>query len=413
MSLSRLPPRTNQKGLKLRSSTKKQGHIRAQMTVSRHSRLWEAIRVTRKELEQWRSLSAYIHTLFRDRILPRERLVTNMLCALNSSLLDHFNNPKNSTAERSLLGLWIVQNFNTLAYHPFTTESEYGDLLTRFSKILDENDPIERQLIRLVQPLRTTESDAGALLNAKQRNAASATFCQQDTTDSEEEYEEPAFDFGWHKKASSTYERHNKNAQDSTNAAINASDEIEDDTGSIHSVLLEEKIRKSQKNLSVDRLFRQLAKVLHPDREPDETTKTEKHLLMSQCLVARRQNDIDKLLQLYCEHVGDLPEDLTDTSHQEFIAALELQLKIVQRELHQQRFGDALLTRIVDRYSDSNNDKIEANVAVHARKLDQEIKQHETTIENLKTHSGLQTALNQRRSIELDRMTINDITGTY
>ncbi|MGK0228303.1 MAG: hypothetical protein ACI9US_000961, partial [Gammaproteobacteria bacterium] len=116
---------------------------------------------------------------------------------------------------------------------------------------------------------------------------------------------------------------------------------------------------------------------------------------------------------LYCEHVGDLPEDLTDKSHKELISALELQLKLVQRELRQQRFGDALLTQIVERYSDSNNHRMEAKVALHAKQLDQEIRHNETVIERLNTQAGLQLVLNQRRSIESDRMTIVEITGGY
>lgn len=177
------------------------------------------------------------------------------------------------------------------------------------------------------------------------------------------------------------------------------------------SAQLDEKIRKSQKSLSVNRLFRQLAKVLHPDREQDETLKADKHLLMSQCLEARQRKDIDTLLQLYCEHVGDLPDDLTDTSHEELISALQLQLKMVQRELRQHRFGDALLSQIVNRYSDSDYPRIDAKIGAHAKQLDREIGQNEATIRQLNTDTGLRSALDQRREIELDRMTIDEITG--
>ncbi|MFT6302717.1 MAG: hypothetical protein ACJAY2_001902, partial [Pseudomonadales bacterium] len=37
---------------------------------------------------------------------------------------------------------------------------------------------------------------------------------------------------------------------------------------------------------------------------------------------------------------------------------------------------------------------------------------NEATIERLDTHAGLKMALNKRRSIELDRMTIDEITGS-
>ena len=71
------------------------------------------------------------------------------------------------------------------------------------------------------------------------------------------------------------------------------------------------------------------------------------------------------------------------------------------------------MTQIVERYSDTSNERIEAKVAQHAKQLDLEINENETAIERLNTISGLQKALDQRRSIELDRMTIDEITGNY
>ncbi|MFT5894071.1 MAG: hypothetical protein ACI8VW_000938 [bacterium] len=396
MPLSRLSPRTQQKGLTARKNKSGRSGNYACDTRSRHLGLWEAIRLTREELGNWMSLSTYIDKLFRESIVPREQRITNALGRLTGSLINHFDNPERDDAERSLLGLWIIQNIDTLNNHPFATDAERRDLLTRFSGILDDDDPIEGQLIRLLRP----------------HTAAVAN--KAEVIDDDEEPEEPVFDFGWHKKTSPANGNSKNNSKGAAKPASNAkpNDDIENDADSIDPALLDEKIKKSQKSLSVDRLFRQLAKVLHPDREQNETLKAEKHLLMSQCLEARQKKDIDALLQLYCEHVGDLPEDLTDTSHQELISALELQLKLVQRELLQQRFGDALLTQIVERYTDSNNQRMEAKVALHAKELDQEIRQNEATIERLDTHAGLKMALNKRRSIELDRMTIDEITGS-
>jgi hypothetical protein len=348
-------------------------------------------------------------------ILPREQRLTSALARLTDSLIKHVSNPARDNAERSLLGLWIIQNLDTLNNHPFATDSERQNLYTNFSSILDNEDPIDSQLIRLLQRQRQVITDDTESSTKEQLNSAKSSFSHQSSEESYEDSEEPLFDFGWHKKTDST---DSIDSESSATAAYSAAepapdDEYEQDKDSIDPAILDEKIRKSQKSLSVDRLFRQLAKVLHPDREQDETIKAEKHLLMSQCLEARQKKDIDTLLQLYCEHVGDLPEELTDTSHQELISALELQLKLLQRELRQLRFGDALLTQIIERYSDSSNQRTEAKVVSHAKELDREINLNETTIERLNTKLGLQMALNQRRSIEMDRMTIDEITSNY
>lgn len=415
MPLSRLSPRSHQKGLKARVKKSNRSEANARGNRSQHVNLWDAIQHTRAELDNWKSLSDYIGKLFRDSILPREKRMTNALGRLTGSLIKHVDNPQRDQAERSLLGLWIIQNLNTLKNHPFATASERHQLLTRFSGILDDDDPIDSQLIRLLQRHNFGGSNETEASDDERSTSFSESFYEQTAHDLEEESEEPDFDFGWHKKASPVDVEQQENSQSSANARANPEpeDKIDSDAGFIDSAQLDEKIRKSQNSLSVNRLFRQLAKVLHPDREQDDVIKAEKHLLMSQCLEARQKKDVDTLLQLYCEHVGDLPEDLSDTSHQDLISALELQLKLLQRELRQQRFGDALMTQIVERYSDTSNERIEAKVAQHAKQLDLEINENETAIERLNTISGLQKALDQRRSIELDRMTIDEITGNY
>ena len=412
MPLSRLSPRSHQKGVSTRGKKSSRPDGKSRDVRSRHLRLWEAIRLTREELENWKSLSEQIEKLFRDLILPREERITRTLGRLTGDLITHFNNPDRDTAERSLLGLWIIENFNTLNEHPFATRSGYKDQFTRFSAILDNNDPIDSQLIRLLQRSGARDNNQSEA-SEQDHTFRSKPASPQQTNIEPEESEDIVFDFGWHKKPPTSENKQEENSGRSEKPGANQTqnEEPDHDEDFIDSAELDEKIKKSEKSLSVNRLFRQLAKVLHPDREQDETLKAEKHLLMSQCLEARQNKDIDTLLKLYCEHVGDLPDELSDTSHKELISALELQLKLLQRELRQERFGDALLTQIVERYSDSNHQQIEAKVALHAKQLDQELNRNNSEIERLNTPAGLKLALNQRRSIELDRMTINEITG--
>lgn len=415
MPLSRLSPRSHRKGLASRGKKSSRSGASSGEGRSRHLSLWEAIRLTREELQHWKALTEHVEKLFRELILPREKRITNTLSRLTGSLIDHFDNPERNSAERSLLGLWIIQNFDILDNHPFASVTERKDLHTRFSAILDVEDPIESQLIRLLQRQAIGTAHDNSTSNAAVSVPDKPNPEQQTAIEPAAETADIVFDFGWHKKPPPIDKAEAANATQPgrENNHHTHRNETEDESDFIDPAELDERIKKSEKSLSLDRLFRQLAKVLHPDREQNDVLKVEKHLLMSRCLEARQKKDIDTLLQLYCEHVGDLPEDLTDSSHQELISALELQLKLLQRELRQQRFGDALLTQVVERYADSTNHKIEAKVASHAKQLDQELRLNEAKIVQLTTNSGLETALQQRRSIELDRMTIDEITGRY
>lgn len=398
MPLSRLSNRSRRTGLKTKRRPSKQ-----HTASTRHQHLWDAIRSTREELANWQAKAEYVQSLFRETILPREHRITEGAQQLTSLLISLFNKPARTPAERSLIGLWIIEILGSLGSHPFASKAQWENLTLDFSESLNAEDPIDSQLIRL---LRTGESRQGT---------DTESFDKHDSWPDEEELEEEdvVFDFGWHKKEvpnADVYESEPlKNEEESKSDSTY--EQIQEDDESAEDITLDEKINSLENKLSIDRLFRQLAKVLHPDREQDEQRRAEKHLLMSECLEARQNKNIDKLLELYCEHVGELPEGITDDSHEELIAALELQLKQLQIELRQQRFGDALTTQIVERYADSDNSRTQDRISQHAKELDHVIQQNDKTIARLKTAKGFELALEERRSIELDRLSINEMTG--
>lgn len=66
-------------------------------------------------------------------------------------------------------------------------------------------------------------------------------------------------------------------------------------------------LKEMMKTSSINRLFRKVARVLHPDRERDEGAREEKNRLMGALLHARQTNDIPMIFSLYAEHVGESP----------------------------------------------------------------------------------------------------------
>jgi hypothetical protein len=58
---------------------------------------------------------------------------------------------------------------------------------------------------------------------------------------------------------------------------------------------------------SVNKLFRKLAGILHPDRAGDETARLERNRLMSELIQARDSNDVPKLFAFYAAYVGNSP----------------------------------------------------------------------------------------------------------
>ena len=70
------------------------------------------------------------------------------------------------------------------------------------------------------------------------------------------------------------------------------------------------------KKSSITKLFRRIAKAIHPDLETDPALKKQKHQKMSQLIIARDEKDIALILQLYNEIIGDLPDEFSTDDYQ-------------------------------------------------------------------------------------------------
>ncbi len=373
--------------------------------TQRHLHLWAAIRTTQEELAQWQRQIDQVESLFNKHIVPRERQLTLVVTTVTKQLIQCFSNPELDIPDKSLLGLWIADNLNSLNDHPFAEASSIDPLQQQWRKLLSHDGPVENQLARLARQhnyetdsLQTpTHANAGGQGGSAPNTKGDAHTNDDQLHDAssapDAEHDEPI--------KSRQSEQADAQAGDYTNQSkCEPDDEQVADT-----------ISSLEDKLSVDRLFRQLAKVLHPDREHDEQAKAAKHVLMSECIAARKNNDITALLNLYCEHVGELPDDLNNNSHAELISALETQLKTLQAILRQKRFGDPLQSMIVERYSSSTAADCERRINTHAQSLDDEIAAAQRLAKQLTDNDGLLDALDTRRALEQDRMSINELTG--
>jgi len=341
--------------------------------------------------------TALIDGLFRQHILPREEQLTGTCSDLTERLIDVYADDVLGSAEQALLNLWISENLRSLASHPFAPEAQRDTLNRRWQQLQAEESGL----------------DAPA---ARSGNLFDELF--DDDLDEDDEI----FDFGWHTDRNGqpdTVADHEAAANATTAPSPDAHEDATAGTRTGGDTLGEDRlnadpdarIEQLEKRLSVDHLFRQLARTLHPDLEQDEARKAQKHELMSECLRARKNKDINTLLTLYCEHVGDLPEEFSGHEHEELIQALEQQLRQLQTELRQLRFGNGLQAQIVERYSDADDEATRGRVLRHADSLDQEISILRERLVQIGTTEGLHAELAQRREIEQNRMAIDSLTG--
>ena len=343
--------------------------------------LWEAIRRTREALERRQARVAALTDRFAATIRPREEAFTASVCRLTDSLVRHHEGTALEDAERTLLGLWIDENLRSLASHPFAPRERTEAVTRRW----------RGHLGRAVHPLDI----ALASLDTDPAGADRATDRHEGLADATRRAQ--ARRSGWRTRGPSARPAGGGGARRGGKRAAGGE-------------ATAETIDRDMRALSA-RLFRRLARALHPDREQDEARKRDKHRLMSDCLRARDERDIDTLLSLYVEHVGELPEALADGGADALEGLLRDQLHQLQRRLRRARGGDALQAMILDRYAVDDPAESERRFGEHARALDAETARAEATARRVTAPVGLREALAERRERELDRLWIDEMTG--
>jgi len=390
MPLSRLAPRSSATGL-----SRKKKNTSSNDDTQRHLYLWTAIRKTQEEINVWQRQVDQVEGLFAKYVAPREQQLTKAVSDLTEKLMQHFETTELEIADKSLLGLWICDNLSSLYDHPFGDPALTGALRNRWLVLLNNDGLVENQLAKLTRNYSTDEEPTHQRTEPIIDEAFSDDDAISDVT-------------------SNVDKANLKSDEDDTPESASDSTTHKDEDEAVKATSnpdLADTISTLEDKLSVERLFRQLAKVLHPDREQDEEAKAAKHVLMSEVLEARKNKDINALLTLYCEHVGELPDDMDLNSHNELVAALEQQLKQLQLELRTKRFSDPLLSMIVERYSSSNTVDCEQRINNHASSLDAEIEAAMALSASLSSHDGLLDALDERRAVEQDKLAINELTG--
>ena len=373
---------------------------------ARYLRLWDAIRKTRSALLDWQSGVDRIMANFNVQIRPRETKLTQEVQLVTKALIRHAEYTLLDNGQAATLHLWIIDNLESLAHHPFADKITTNELQQRWQQfvhsdkarsVTDSMSASSSADIPKFDPDEELEDD-DIVFNFSSSYESPSHQRHGDRKQSKAQQTEDIFGHnecaGSHNHADNDHQDHDDTS--SSKASEHTGSTVERVFGDV---------------LSIDQLFRPLARALHPDREQDEKRKAEKHALMSECLLARENNDIDSLLSLYIEHIGDLPKGILADSHEKLIKLLERQLKSEQWKLRQARFNSGFERMLLDRYQRDDTTAEQYAFGQHAASLDAEIQRLSEQYKLIKSDSGLLSALQDRKLIEQDRIAISRLTG--
>ncbi len=96
----------------------------------------------------------------------------------------------------------------------------------------------------------------------------------------------------------------------------------------------EQTLSRLLKATSINKLFRRIARAIHPDLAQDEEEKQTRHAQMSRLLHAREEKDIAYILRCYSETFGQLPEDFPKSDYDKLTTIINHKIQQLRDEKH-------------------------------------------------------------------------------
>ena len=214
---------------------------------------------------------------------------------------------------REELHEWIGKNMEKLACNPFYEKID----LTPVDNLLHEHihklhaNESEKLLKRLAKQGHSQEelAEAEELVNSLKNADSLEEFLEQTAKqfkdngmDHDDLFDDELFDFD-------TDDPSSDGGSNTDNFDDDFFQNDFDDWLETEQAAQDAEISRLIKATSINKLFRKIARALHPDLEQDEDKKLEKHDKMARLLEAREQKDIAYILQLYTDTFGQLPDD--------------------------------------------------------------------------------------------------------
>ncbi|RJT37384.1 hypothetical protein [Rahnella woolbedingensis] len=309
---------------------------------------------------------------FQQEILPIEHQYLQALYEKTVRLISFAGKKSLGKYDRDALFGWIEHEFDELYHHPFNENIDLEALnkqLLAINKAQDDELPTQGEIDRLRHLLNETYESA------------------QELTD--DDLAEMMMD---PEKLRATMEQLFQNTPDDF---IN-DDEMhgtENDNAADHSQSAWGGLLKS---LEVNKMYKKIATLLHPDREQDPAKKEEKHQLMVQLSKAKKEHDIWTILGMYRLYV----DSTFHFSHEAMPAINELlqsRIEVLNFELSQLKSPHSLTGMVWERFGGRTSKTIDNNFRKYSEQLREGIATETEIREDLRSLTVLKKYLGMRR----------------
>ncbi|MCG9657950.1 J domain-containing protein [Vibrio mediterranei] len=354
---------------------------------SKLNQLWEEVERKQRRNERYQTKLDNFHLEFKAHAEPQEHAV----CLATEKWIHHLISfiPRKTIkgSQRETLYDWIDEELNILEANPFNptntielrqafddmllsvtqsapasmTEEQLDDFREEISMMLgDELNISNEELLEMVEDPR------------KFYDYLQALMAEKDAFQSEEEED---IDWGTDDFFS----------QD--NEPANSRSPYTEDSQALYS------------DKQMTKLYRQLAKQLHPDREPDENKKIEKSALMQQLSQAKKDKDVVALLLMAQQYLPNHEMIMDSTMIERLQATLEEKIRQLNREYQELQHGHDLKSIIWQKFGGGNKAKRERGLQQYRATLEREAKELLEKCQDVKTVKQLQVHLKARTTL--------------
>lgn len=276
-------------------------------------------------------------------IQDQEKAYVDILYQTCEHLLVFYGRKALSVWQRDILLGWVTDYISAIRTNPFAADLDLSSLLAKMRAVMAKMHP------ELASGLH---EDAGP-----DGDAESASGAADEHGTMEDLFEELADEFGhdpdfeefadWFAEQNESFESAHQQRKDEDQA-----------------------LAKLMKDSSINKLFRKVARVLHPDREQDEDARIEKNRLMSELVEARDANDITTIFTFYTEYVGESPLQALGGDLDGVTALLQRQYENLREQQEDILHEDPVAGVLYQRFHKKSDKAVWRNIEVYRSELE-------------------------------------------
>ncbi|MFA0270803.1 hypothetical protein [Vibrio sp. 10N.222.48.A11] len=152
-------------------------------------------------------------------------------------------------------------------------------------------------------------------------------------------------------------------------------------------------IKEMFRGTQLNKMYKRIASVIHPDKESDPLKKEDKHRLMQKLAVAKRENDVMTLVRMLTEYVPDSEHLLDETTLVRMEHLLEMKLLDLNRA-HRDIFSQqGVKSQVWRQFSAPSKKKTQAKMEKYLEMIDDSIVSLEKRIRKVNSINQLKKYL--------------------